>query len=297
VVSLVTLEVERLGLVTGRYGVLADDPDQLLARVVVRQRYRAGRGVGRHRLSTGVLDLIDKVRVGLRREQTTLDGIEEDVVRQDESTAQQYLRLECRTRAHSGRRADGGLRRPLYVNTYVVERQGDQGQSLLVVTVEPELQRYEHTLSGGLHGPRVKLGFGLGLTDRGTQLLSGGSHQLLATGHVNAGLLVETVTSNLYVNGVNQGVTYLVNVTGEVRRDARIGQGGYINNKLACTYQITGTENGGRRARVEGGGGLELNLKGLNGKVSVTLPLTLKVSEFGLDCQMNIVGTLGCVLN
>jgi hypothetical protein len=105
------------------------------------------------------------------------------------------------------------------------------------------------------------------------------------------------VTSNLYVNGVNQSVTYLVNVTGEVRRDARIGQGGYINNQLACTYQITGTENGGRRARVEGGGGLELNLKRLNGKVSVALPLTLKVSEFWLDCQVDIVGTLGCVLN
>lgn len=248
---------------------LGDNPDQLLDGVV--QRQLDGVGTRAHALGTGVLQLLNQVLVGQLSEAAALVRVQEDVVNPQRGVGQV---------GGAGAAGNGVLGIELDVDLDLVVLEGDQGQSQTDVAAEPELEGNEDGLSGSLGNILANHGLE-------TSALARWQRQLVPDVHPVGVVLVDALTTDLDLNGLQQAQTGVGLVGDTAGLDWQIGL------QVDTVDQITVAGDLARDAATEANGTVEGLLDGLHGEVGVTAVNHLEEGDLRVTRQVNILGTVG----
>jgi hypothetical protein len=235
--------------------VLLDNPHELLDGVVEVQLDLVV-GVG-NRLITSELQLLDQVLVGLLGELATLISVQVDVIDVEGSSRQSRGAISS---------ADNEFRTlaELKVDLNLVVLQSNQRQSQTRVAAEPELEGDIQLLSSD----------GYASSGSGTDhllvaiLVAGSLGQLVPDVEPITVVLVDTLTTDLELDVLDQGVTNPINPTSSRGRSSR--QGGEVSLQIHAVDQITVAGDGASYLATEIGSTVEGLLDSLHREVSVT---------------------------
>lgn len=240
VVSQHTLQI--IHITRSNQVVVLHNPDQLLHRVVEVQTNTVVRS--RQTLLARKLKLLNQILVRHLRETTTLISVKVNVVNVQRCTTQTQV-------SQALVRSDNQLRRLLELNVdanlMVLKR--NQRKRQTNIAVEPELQRNVQSLTRlVLSRPLLKRAGELGLSAEATltnhllvtSLLTRRDSQLTPNLEPSAVLLVNTLTTDLNLNVLNQMMTNVINPTERGTLALNLGQ---INLHVNTVDQIAVTRN------------------------------------------------------
>ena len=296
--GLLTVPLVEDGIITGDERITLDNPDELLNRVVVVElELVGGRG---DRLATGELEDLNEVLVGDLGELTTLISIEVDVVNEErgsnETSSVNTVTDNMGVAGVLGSIVPAEVAEvvELEVDTDLVVLEGDEGEGETRVAAEPELERDVESV---LRGTVLELLRGVGDTittvtvTRDTTLndhvgeLGDVTNHLGVTGLLTGLLgelvpdvepvtimLVNALTTNLELNGLDEEVTNPVEPTELSTRTVGGEEGdlGESGLEVHTVDQITVTLDGTGDLLTPVRGTIERVLNGLHREVGVT---------------------------
>ncbi len=278
--------------------ITLDNPDQLLDGVVeVELDFHVSID---SRLITSELELLDQVLVGSLGEAAALISVKVDVVNVERSILQrgdaESIKAvggdtASRERAR-GRDVQLALGADVELNLDFVVLESNEGQSKTHVAAEPELEG--DIEGGGLSRAQTSAGQSNGVANHVviTSAETSGERELVPDGQPVTVLFVNTLTTDLDFDRLNQHVADIVDPAEESRRGGSLHTGqGHL--EVHAVDQITVAGDGAGHLLTEVSLAVEDLLDGFHAEVGVATIHGLKVRNLGVTCEVNILGAIG----
>jgi len=319
--GLLSLPAVHHGVIARHEGIALHHPHQLLTGVVeVQLELVGGGGDG---LSASELQGLDQVLVRHLGELATLVSVQVDVVHVQGSGLQVGGGHAVADGVVVGGDLGGHVPAQvaqvveLQVDTHLVVLEGNQGQSQPRVAAEPELERNVQSVGGGAVDLLVG---GVGLTagtvivarlatlhqqvgQHGhvthhlgvTGLLAGLLGELIPDVHPVTVVLVDALSTNLNLHGLDQVVSHPVQPAELGTRaigslESHLRQGGL---QVHAVDQVTITLDGAGHTLAEARRTVERVLNGLHGEVGVATVHHLEEGNLGITSQIHILSSVG----